>query len=72
MTITIEGNSAYQQDIAEELQIYASYNGYKIHHFKEVICACGNTLFNLHIDNEECVLIRVCESYGIDYRYLNV
>ena len=74
MTISNQGNSAYatcQQDIADELQNYAASNSNEIHYFKEIMCDCENTIFNLHIDDEECVLIRVCNSCEVDHVMLD-
>jgi len=63
MTISKKENESYatcQADIRLELNNYAKSHGSEIHHFKDVECKCGGHLFHLHIDDDECVAIRIC------------
>jgi hypothetical protein len=74
MSITKTGSSYFgtcQEDIRTELARYATVNGYEIHHFKDVVCSCGNTTFTLYIDDEECVAGRQCTSCNVQHVMLD-
>ena len=74
MTISKKGNAYFgtnQVDIKAELSRYSKNNGYEIHHFKDVICACDNKTFTLHIDDEVCVACRTCTSCGVQHVMLD-
>ncbi|TQV88848.1 hypothetical protein [Aliikangiella coralliicola] len=63
MTIRKKENESFgtcQADIRLELSDYAKSHGYEIHHFKNVACKCGGRLFDLYIDDDECVATRIC------------
>lgn len=49
-----------QADIREELSRFGALNGYVPTEFADAKCTCGSTTFNLLIDEETGVAIRVC------------
>ena len=74
MSITNKGEGYFgtcQEDIREELNRHSMIDGYEIHHFKDVVCQCGNTTFTLHIDDVECVAGRTCISCGVQHVMLD-
>ena len=62
LALTKKGNFRFgdsQFDIREELQHF-SKNGYPSLHFADAICICGNTTFQLSLDDNEGVAVRIC------------
>lgn len=58
-----KGNYYYgetQNDIKESIINYSKKNGYKAEHFQDAVCLCGNKTFNLELDDDQGVAIRIC------------
>jgi len=55
-------------DIHEELARYSESNGYVIHHFADVGCACGGKVFRLAMDDSAGAAVRFCVSCQHEHR----
>ncbi|MFP2908857.1 hypothetical protein ACLESD_28165 [Pyxidicoccus sp. 3LFB2] len=63
MALKKRGKHSYgesQADIREELLRYGKLNGYPPAHFADAVCKCGSRHFQLLLDDEAGVAIRVC------------
>lgn len=49
-----------QSDLHEVLLDYSEYNKYKIDHFRDAVCSCGNKMFFVFTDEEAGVTERSC------------
>ena len=51
-------------DIRDLIRRYSEANGYPAEHYADPMCACGNRVFRLRVDDDEGAAVRVCTSCG--------
>ena len=67
MTLKTKGKYRYgdtQQDIRDELHRFSVLNGYEATQFADAICVCGHKIFQLDMDEDAGVAIRLCTACG--------
>ena len=65
MTVTKKGDYCYGDnlhDLQEVLLNYSDEVGYRIDHFKNALCSCGNATFIVLVNEDEGVAARICTS----------
>jgi Zn ribbon nucleic-acid-binding protein len=67
MALKMNGKYQYgdsQSDIRDELRRFSVLNGYEAMHFADAVCACGQKIFQLEMDESEGVAVRLCMACG--------
>ena len=70
MALTKRGDYYYgdsQADIREVLAEFSEANAYLVHHCADAVCACGGRVFQLAMDDNEGVAVRICGGCGDEH-----
>jgi nitrite reductase/ring-hydroxylating ferredoxin subunit len=70
MTITKRGEYHYgegHEDLHDLIELYAKAAGFSAEVFADAYCACEAKVFELYVDDEEGVAVRVCTACGADH-----